>query len=148
MNTTAEKHGRLTERLMDYWQSIRQGQSLPLESDVDVDALKDIWRHCFLVSVHQGKFAYSYLGADLIEAYGDDITGHEIAETLLFPHPTSLHEVFKKVAATGVMQNDESEFVNARGAHVKYRSCVLPLAAHGQEGVAFLLGGMNWKAYE
>ncbi len=143
----AQKH-RINERLKDYWQQIRRGNGLPFEADVSMEALKDIWDYCFLVSVKDGKFSYSYLGASLIEAYGDDVTGKEITETLLYPHPESLLSTFRKVAQSAQPGDDESAFKNSLGVMVKYRSCVLPLAAVGQENkVAFLLGGMKWKAY-
>ena len=90
---------------------------------------------------------YSYLGERLVEAYGDDLTGKEIAETLLYPHPQSLLETFAAVVKSGEPKIDDSEFVNSRGATVKYRSCVLPLAGNDGSSVAFLLGGMKWKAF-
>ena len=120
---------------------------MPMEGDISLDALKDIWPSCFLVTVKDGKFAYSYLGEELVEAYGDDLTGKEIAETLVYPHPPSLVKTFVAVASSGVPKVDESEFVNSCGDTVKYRSCVLPLAGRDGNSVAFLLGGMKWKAF-
>ena len=76
-----------------------------------------------------------------------DLTGKEITETLLYPHPESLMRTFGVVSTSGKPEIDESEFVNSRGTTVKYRSCVLPLSG-GEDGkVAFLLGGMKWKAF-
>jgi len=147
MNTAATKSPRMNERLQQYWQELRAGRSMPLESEIDMEALKDIWGHCFLVSVTDGKFAYSYLGPQLVDAFGDDLTGKEIVETLVYPHPLSLLNAFASVAQSGTPGMDESEFVNSRGATVKYRSCVLPLGSANKPSVAFLLGGMNWKAY-
>ena len=142
----AQKH-RINERLKDYWQNLRKGRAMPLESDVVMEDLKDIWGFCFLVSVHENNYAYSYLGPSLIDAYGDDLTGKEITEKLLYPHPQSLVNTFRRVVDSAAPGEDESEFVNSRGVTVKYRSCVLPLGAHSQDSVAFLLGGMKWKAY-
>jgi hypothetical protein len=147
MNSEAPKSPRMNERLQSYWQECCAGRPMPLESDINMEDIKDIWGHCFLVSVKQGKFSYSYLGPQLVDAYGDDLTGKEVAETLLQPHPLSLLKTFAHVADKAVPAMDESEFVNSRGLTVKYRSCVLPLALANQPSVAFLLGGMNWKAY-
>ncbi len=146
MNHASPKHHRINEILHAYWDQLRGGRALPLESDVSIEELKEIWEHCFLVSVHAGHFAYSYLGPHLVEAYGDDITGHEITEALVYPHPEALFAEFKEVTATAQPREHEGEFTNTRGTLVKYRSCVLPLGAHGHPGVAFLLGGMKWKA--
>ncbi len=140
-------HHRINEQLEHYWNEIRGSRAMPLEEDVSIPALKDIWDHCFLVNVHPDKFAYSYLGPKLIEAYGDDLTGKEIAQTLLEPHPTSLYAEFQQVVEGGKPRIDESEFKNTRGQLVKYRACILPLGSDGHEGVAYLLGGMKWKAF-
>lgn len=147
MNETTSKHHRINEQLQEYWNTLRGDRAMPLESEISIEALKEIWGHCFLVNVHADKFAYSYLGPQLIDAYGDDLTGKEIAETLLEPHPQSLFNSFKDVIRTAQPKVDDSEFVNSRGTMVKYRSCILPLGAHGHMSVAFLLGGMKWKAY-
>lgn len=146
MNESA-KHHRINEQLFEYWDTLRAGRAMPLESDINIDKLREIWGHCFLVNVHIDKFAYSYLGPDLIDAYGDDFTGREIAETLLEPHPQSLFSSFKEVIRTAAPKVDESEFVNSRGTQIRYRSCILPLGSRGHTSVAFLLGGMKWKAY-
>lgn len=141
-----QKH-RINERLKDYWQSLLKGRAMPLEGEIAMDALKDIWDYCFLVGIQGEKYAYSYMGESLIEAYGDDLTGHEITETLLYPHPDSLLKTFRQVSASAKPGEDDSEFTNSRGLVVKYRSCVLPLAGKDGGPVAYLLGGMKWKAY-
>ena len=83
----------------------------------------------------------------MIDAYGDDITGHEIAEALAYPHPKSLIATFQAVAKNAVPATDESEFVNSKGALVKYRSCVVPLGSRNLRGITYLLGAMRWKLY-
>lgn len=147
MTTSSAIHHRINEKLQAYWNEIRADRPMPMESDVNMDTLKDIWDYCFLVNVHGGNFAYSYLGSQLIEAYGDDFTGREITQALVYPHPTSLFTTFQEVVKTAQPKMDDSEFVNSRGENIKYRSCVLPLAAFGFPSVAFLLGGMKWKVY-
>ena len=140
-------HQRLNELLLEYWQSLHKGRSMPLESDVSPADLASLWPHCFLVHAEKGTFRYDYLGTALVEAYGDDLTGHEICETLLFPHPDSLFAAFENVKANAVPAFDEGEFINNLGLVIKYRSVVLPLGHRSEPGVAFLLGGMRWKAY-
>lgn len=140
-------HHRINERLNTYWDMLRGNRTMPAEGDVAIEDIKDIWPSCFLITIKDGKFSYSYLGDQLVEAYGDDLTGKEIAETLVYPHPPSLINTFAEVAGTGEPKIDDSEFVNSRGATVKYRSCVLPLSGADGSSVAFLLGGMKWKAF-
>jgi len=138
---------RINEQVVQYWESLKGERALPLEEEVNPQALSEVWDSCFLVQVLGGdRFSYSYLGSNLIEAYGDDITGHEIAETLVYP-PQALFEQFKKVVQSKVPQLDGNEFRNSKNLLVKYRSCVVPLAGRKQAGVTYLLGGMKWKIY-
>lgn len=147
MTKSATKHGRINEVLQDYWQGLLGQRSMPLESEVVIDVIKPIWDYCFLVSVHGEKFSYSYLGPKLIEAFGDDFTGREITESILYPHPEQLFQAFKQVVQYGQPQTIEDEFFNSRGDLVKYRSCILPLAEADGRSVGFLLGGMKWKIF-
>lgn len=142
-----EPHHRIHEQLMEYWQTLSRGRPMPLESEVAMEDIADIWDSCFLLSVQPNSFAYDYLGTSIIAAYGDDLTGREITETLLYPHPPSLVNSFKNVVLNGVPAIDDSEFTNSKGETVKYRSCVLPLASSDNGKVTFLLGGMKWKAF-
>jgi hypothetical protein len=147
MNAPASQHYRLHEQLMEYWTSLLKGRPMPFETEVNSEDIASIWDHCFLVRVANDSFAYDYLGASLVEAYGDNFTSREICESLIYPHPEPLFRTFQKVKVSCQPVHDEDEFTNQNGMVVKYRSCVLPLAKHGHEGVAFLLGGMKWKAY-
>ncbi len=145
--TASVIHHRINEQLEQYWHTLCAGRPMPLESEINIDDLAAIWGHCFLVNVSNKRLAYSYLGAQLIDAYGDDVTGKEITETLVYPHPASLMKTFQTVIQTVKPQQDDSEFTNSRGVLVKYRTCVLPLGIAGSKDVNFLLGGMKWKAY-
>lgn len=148
MTELSSRPVRINELLQQYWHELRGDRPLPLESEINAQALGEIWPSCYLISVRAHGFAYDYLGPDLVTAYGDDFTGHEIAETLVYPHPPSLFSTFQNVCKTMQPALDDSEFTNSRGMRVKYRSCVLPLGGNSRTGVAFLLGGMKWKAYE
>lgn len=141
----AARAARINELLQQYWHELAGPRPYPLESEINTEALRDVWPFCYLVSVKPHGFSYDYLGAGLVEAYGDDLTGREVTETLLYPHPPSLLARFREVVETSQASMDENAFTNSRGAQVKYRACVLPLGARGREGVAFLLGGMKWK---
>lgn len=144
---TTSRATRINEHLQQYWHELAGDRPFPLESEISTEALRDIWPSCYLVSVKPHGFSYDYLGSDLVAAYGDDLTGREVTERLLYPHPPTLLARFTEVVETAQARMDESEFTNLRGDKIKYRSCVLPLGARGRDGVAFLLGGMKWKAF-
>lgn len=139
---------RLTDRLEQYWRALKRTRRMPLEEEVQPSELQDIWDYCFVVDARQSShLAYSYLGKSLIDAYGDDMTGKEIAEMLVYPHPESLFQAFQKVVATGESLYDEGEFDSERWGKVRYRCGIFPLASNNGESVTYLIGGMRWKIY-
>lgn len=144
------KGKRINERLYEYWLSISRGKAFPSENDIDPDEIKDIWDSCFLVKTHSnsgdGLFKYTYLGLALIEAYGDDITNHEISTKLIAPNSPDIAHKFNEVMKTGKPVVDESEFTNRNRFIIKYRSCMLPLGPRAGQ-VDYILGGMKWKAF-
>ena len=145
MNTT-HQHVRINERLQAYWDEVRGESRMPDESDIAPEALEDIWPNCFLIDVKNSGFEYDYLGDNILDAYGDDIRGRAICESLVYPHPPKLLEAFQDVIRTlGPVQLEET-FTNAQGVEIRFRSCVLPLTKKGDIGVQFILGGMKWKA--
>lgn len=136
---------RINEFLLQYWQDLKAARPLPFEHEISADTLRGHWPSCYLVAVKATGFGYEHLGAALCQAYGDDFTGREITEALVYPHPPSLFASFARVVETAKPTTDESQFTNRDGATVKYRAVVLPFASRGRSGVAFLLGGMRWK---
>lgn len=147
MNETMPRRARINEQLTEYWHELRADHPLPFEHEINAESLRDIWSSCFLVTVKPQGFAYDYIGKELLDAYGDDLTGREITETLLYPHPRTLFDTFKHVVASAEPATEDGEFTNSKGRLIKYRSSVLPLAGRGRAGVSFLLGGMRWKAF-
>ena len=140
------KHNRIHERLEEYWNSIRGDRRMPEESDVSPESISDIWPNCFLVDVRNSGYEYDYLGERILDAYGDDLRGRAICESIVYPHPPKLMETFREVSSKISPVHVEEVFTNAQGVEIKYRSCVLPLTQKGGLEVAFLLGGMKWKA--
>lgn len=141
------KYQRITEALESYWNEKKDLAALPSESDFDPDDLGNLWDHCFLVRVDPGPdFHYTYMGKALIDAYGDDMTGNEVCERVM---GQVAHPMLKKFVETVQKKHkvlDEGEFVNHNNLEVRYRSILLPLSQGGEE-VAYILGGMKWKAY-
>lgn len=147
MTDLSTRSARINEQLVQYWHELKADRPLPFEHEINAEQLKNIWYSCFLITVKSGGFAYDYLGKELLDAYGDDLTGREITEALLYPHPEALFTSFRAVSATAQPVTEDGEFINSKGQNIKYRSSVLPLASRGRNGVAFLLGGMRWKAF-
>ncbi len=143
-------HKRIHERLKEYWDKIRGDRKYPGENEIRPHDIGDIWDSCFLIHVDNDAmekgFKYAYLGLSLIEAYGDDLTGHEICDHIVSPGSELMVQEFHKVVDSGEPVVDENSFTNSKNMLVKYRSIMLPLGS-SPEKVEYIIGGMKWKAY-
>lgn len=142
------KEQRLTVILEGYWNKIRGDRDFPDESDFKPEDVKHIWNNCFLIDVKDGYdgkgFKYTFLGQELIDAYGDDISQEEV-HVLVEPTKQRIVEKVKETIEARAPIHDESEFINANSITVRYRKIFLPLGRHGE--VRYVVGGMRWKGY-
>lgn len=134
---------RLSDQLITYWESKKEGSNIPLESNIDGDEISDIWDSCFLIEYEDNKFRYSYLGEDIVEAYGDDLQGLEIVEGLIYPENSNIIENFQNVVDSQEPKRFEGEFTNKNNMLIKYRKTLVPLG--DGEKVTYILGGMRWR---
>jgi hypothetical protein len=146
---TSELHHRFHEKLISYWQLIAAGRDYPAESEVDPEQLAEIWPSCFLISIDDVTrrlgYRYSYLGDDLVEAYGDDVKNPDVALRLISTASLPIVKKFDEVVSSQKPVVDESEFINLKGLKIRYRTCMLPLGQSGQ--VTHIVGCMRWKLY-
>lgn len=142
-------HHRCHERLQSYWEELLAGRALPRENDINPDALSDIWKSCFLICIDpvtkQSGYRYSYLGEDLVDAYGDDMKNPDVARMLLSTANAPIVKIFDEAVRQKRPVVDEAEFVNLKNVKIRYRKCVVPLGNDQQ--VTHLLGCMRWKIY-
>lgn len=149
-NLAENRHHRFHERLREYWDKLRGDRPFPKESEIDPDELEEIWPSCFLISIDDVTrrlgYHYSYLGEDLVEAYGDDIRNPDIAMKLVSAAEAPMIKKFDEVLREKKPVIDESEFINLKHLNIKYRSCLLPLGSHKGE-VSHIIGCMRWRIY-
>jgi len=146
---SAALQNRHHERLRQYWESLRAGRAFPRESEIDPDELDALWPSCFLISLDDVTrrigYRYSYLGSELIEAYGEDMNNPDVVMRLVSSAAAPMVKRFNEVVEAKAPVIDESEFVNARHLHIRYRTCMLPLGENGK--VTHILGCMRWRAF-
>jgi hypothetical protein len=139
---------RITETLAEYWQAKRNNGRLPDEKDIDPSDLENIWDACFLVRYEEDdKFRYLFMGDDIIEALGDDLTGKEVCHKLVGELHDPLVEKFLPVLDADEPVYDESIFMNKKQMEIRYRMCMVPLLGEQASRANYILGGMKWKAY-
>ena len=145
-----EEECRSHNRLRAYWEALKGAHVLPREADVNPDMLADIWDSCFLVSIdavtQRVGYRYSYMGPDLLEAYGDDTSSYAIANRLLATDQAPMLHHFNEAVFSKKPVVDASEFVNSQYVPIRYRSCIVPLGTEVGE-VTHLLGCMRWRMY-
>lgn len=141
-----DEHRRGHERLISYWQKLSGDRKFPEETEIDTEALADLWNSCFLLNTNKSSdhgFKYEFMGPSLIEAYGVDLTGQTHTEETA-PNIVSILNAFKDIVANGTEAVDESEFVNTSRQTVKYRCCLVPFG-NAPDNVKYILGLMRWK---
>ena len=138
------------QQLQKYWEKLRGNRPFPTESEINPEDIAEIWPSCFLVSVNDLNnglgYRYSYLGDEMIEAYGEDTYNPDIVNKLVTTTSSPMIKKFDEVVKTQKAVVDESEFTNLKKLKIRYRTCMLPLAAPDGK-VGFIIGCMRWKAY-
>ena len=149
-NMPMDLHHRSHEQLNVYWEALRGDRPFPRESDIDPDAIAEIWESCFLISnddvTRRIGYRYSFLGSDLLGAFGDDITNHDAALRLLSTARVPNARKFDQVLSEKIPVIDESEFVNLMGMNIRYRACLLPLGLDDGQ-ITHIIGCMRWRSY-
>ncbi len=146
----SELHHRSHERFLQYWNKLRGERAFPRESEIDPDDITDIWESCFLISnddvTRRLGYRYSFLGNDLVGAFGDDITNHDTALRLLSTSRVPNARKFDEVLTAKHPVTDEGDFINLMGINIRYRACLLPLGLENGE-VTHIMGCMRWRVY-
>ena len=130
---THAKERRLVLRLLGYWRGLRDGESIPSESEIDPEAIAEIWPHCAVLDV-AGKESdpeITFVGTALTECAGAEMTGKKLS---LAPAETLLSKglsYYGQVLAKRVPITFGGEFTDTRGVKILYRSVILPLSEDG-----------------
>ncbi len=137
---------RLVVRLLQYWRGLGDVDRMPSESDIDPEAISDMWPNCVILDV-AGKETdpeFTYIGPELAARAGADLSGRRLSSA---PPGTLLAKglsYFGQVLAKKVPITFGGEFTDARGVKILYRSIILPLSADG-DGIDRLLAAANCR---
>ncbi len=139
---------RIEDILLSYWKDLAKEskEDVPHEEQINYKQIANVWDDCFLALITPNRgYRYEYLGKNLIEAYGEDMSELGV-ENIISP---SAHETvikFDDVISKRHTVIDENEFTNSNGCLIKYRQILLPFVNHSDD-VTYILGGMRWKLY-
>jgi len=149
-DTDSDQSYRSHEMFQSYWNSLRKDRPFPMESEIDPEALGELWESCFLICnddvTRRIGYRYSFLGRDLLGAFGDDVTNHDAALRLLSTARVPNARKFDEILTQKHPVIDESSFTNLMGMNIRYRTCLLPLGLPTGE-LTHIIGCMRWKVY-
>jgi hypothetical protein len=139
-------HKRIIDALDGYFSNAFYDEGkLPLEENLNLDDLGVIADDCFLIKIAD-KLQFSFLGENIIEAYGDDYFSDDVSGIIFLENS----EVAKKIRNTIELKKpilDEGVFENSHGIEIKYRQKLYPLASKSNpKKISYIFGGMRWKA--
>lgn len=140
---------RLTQRLLSYWQLIRNTNKIPQIEQFNSGAVGDLWQQCMMVSVENRKtplFKYEFIGDKIIKSYGRDLGGQIIeAANTNFPG-VAIYKKLLLVIDIKEPLEDAGFYLDGKGGMVKYRACFLPFG-NETKGVTNVIVGLSSRAF-
>jgi hypothetical protein len=140
---------RLVERLKQYWRTLKTEDLLPRVEKFAPDVVADLWPRCLMLEVVSKAdnivplYTYEYMGAEIINAYGSDLTGHYVNVHMHnFPGWQVLQSVNTMLTSPEPFDTDGSFVANTHKV-VKYRAVLLPFGV--ENSITHVLVGISWK---
>lgn len=144
------KARRQTDRIIRYWESLRGDRELPMEDELDLDAIGDILENCFLIQLRdiyeESHYNYTFIGEKIITAY-DSGRLNGVIPGLVTTEASHLSAEYHGVIALRHPMFSSGKHRMGPNELVKYRQCLLPLA-NAEGKITAILGQMGYKIYE
>ncbi len=136
---------RLSLRLLNFWRDQAAARPFPRLSDIDGDAIPDMWPHCFILNCRgSGEPTFGYIGPDFAEWSDASLAGRPVSaapkDGLLAVSSVFCGRALKKRVPVTM----GGEFIDFRGRKIQYRSLLCPLSEDG-DIIDHLLGGANYR---
>lgn len=138
---------RITTIILNHWESAKGSAKFPSEKHLDPEVLEQVLDSCFLIrteGLSEGKYNYKFLGKNIMEAYGSDITQPLSSSKT---NPLTQKDKIEEVLIRERPVTDSGSFINKNGHVIKYRQCLVPLSSDGRK-IDSVFGGMRFKVEE
>lgn len=132
------KKRRVTEQLQTYWKKIKGKQAYPSLADIHPSDIREIWQDCFMVEIGEDRHHYTYLGDNICDMFGGDLTGTSVLYLC-----DSLAQKYFEVVKSKKPVSNEDEFTNLNNQEIKFRQILLPIGENKK--VDHILGAMRYK---
>ena len=137
---------RVTQRLRDYWNTLRGGQQFPSRVNFRMEAVTGLGPHAFALDLAQDADdpVFRFVGKALTDDCGKDFTLKPLSAV---PPHTLLAEVARRY--TDVVDRKTpvefaEEHVGADGSTALFRGAMLPFSEDGQT-LDFIVGAITYK---
>ena len=137
---------RVTQRLRDYWNTLRGEQQFPSRANFRIEAVTGLGPNAFALDLAQGGDdpVFRFIGKTLTEDCGKDFTLKPLSEV---PPHTLLAEVARRY--TDVVDRKTpvefaEEHVGADGSTSLFRGAMLPFSEDGKT-LDFIVGAITYK---
>lgn len=129
-------------RLYDYWRERWRGEAPPARADIDPAELKPLLPNLALVDVEEEprRFRFRLVGTDIVQRYGEEITGRRLDEVGLGCELAAIAEQYDETVREQAPTYCRHELPRPGGKRVKYERLLLPLSSDGRR-IDMLLGG-------
>ena len=137
---------RLVLRLLAHWRSLCGERSMPSFSDVDPDAIPDMWPHSFVLELDgkEGGPVFRAMGDEFDKCTTNSLIGKRIADAPSDSLPGMALVYIDEVLQKGVPISRGGEFCKPDGVRVLYRSVLLPMSDN-DETISGILGAANCR---
>lgn len=143
---------RLTTRLINYWELLKNGQPVPVYEQLNPSALEGVWTNCLALKAEpapSGGNAYSYVhcGSEIQKAIGQDLRGQRMTTNMKFFPGAKIIKRIDEVATQAVPSPllDDGQFVNEHNKVIKYRACLLSFGT--PQKISHIVVGVSWRAF-
>jgi hypothetical protein len=128
-------------RLYDYWRAKKGDRNAPRRADIAAAEIKPLMSRIFIVDVLGAppRFRYRLAGTQLVERFGEEITGRFLDELDLSDAGGEIAAEFRNVAASCRPVCSRWEYTKRDGKLLRYERLLLPLSTDGQT-VDMILG--------
>lgn len=137
----------LTERLVNYWEKIRQQDAVPSIDKFHPQTVEDLWQRCFIVSITRKAtkpvYTYDFIGEEVESILGKELVGHKLHAHIKFSPTNKIIEQMNKSIHDPIPVIIEGKFIDFSNNVVKYRSCLLPFGSSKQLISHFIIG-ISW----
>jgi chromosome partitioning protein len=145
----ADADRRLASRFLNYWESLRGSNGLPLISDLNFDVMGEFVPYAFNLDLTTGADdpKVCFLGRQLARECGGDITNQGISR--LLPQSLLARAIERRgeVVSEGKPCLISDDYINAEGDKVLYRAVMMPFSTTG-DTIDFIIGAINSKTVD